>query len=320
MAGNLSLLRLPVEVISHIFECMDRPSLQSCCLVSHDFNDIATPILYGSIIVDVAAQESINTFRAFERRPQLRQYVRNVKFVDKWRGRRNYWRSLRDHEFDPIVKYLSSCRSDLVLDLTDIPLYIAKIYYKNVIQVLKNVEELRLSWSYQLKTEALPSSLRRISLVNTPIPEMAERWLESRNHILEELILPELKMTKVALDPLSLPRLRSLNVTVYGSRRPPFIDTIYYVYETLAASSKSLENLKIKVWYSDRIHQYEGGKLARLVAHNHGSTMRSLIIDDMVLSSNNLSYLCLQCPNLEVLGFGITKRTIIMWFIKLVRI
>ncbi|PVG04414.1 hypothetical protein CPB86DRAFT_793075 [Serendipita vermifera] len=342
MTAALSLSNLPVEVITNTFKCMDRPSLQSCCLVSHDFNEIATPVLYRSLIVEVALQQSIDPFKAFERRPQLYRAVQTVKFVDKLRWKSGNYRYLKDEEFEPIVKHLSLCRSDLALDCTGVHIYDARQYYNNILKKLDNVEELCLNWRYLFDFEGLPSRLRRISIVNLPIRERAENWLKSRNNILEELILPfwvrniqswesfvaaarsmkrleditfsvekcELKLTKVALDPLSLPRLHSLNVTIYGCRKPPLVDTIYYVYETLAVSSKVVENLKIKIWYSDRIHQYEGGKLARLIAHNHGSTIRSLIIDDMILSSENLSYLCLQCPNLETLGFGVPKPTI----------
>ncbi|CAG8737422.1 2982_t:CDS:2, partial [Acaulospora colombiana] len=103
----------------------------------------------------------------------------------------------------------------------------------------------------------------------------------------------ELKRTGIVPEPPLLPELTSLNVTVYGCRKPPFIDTIYYVYETLAASSKLLETLRIKIWYSERIHEYEGGKMA----------------NDMILSLESLSHLCLKCPNLETLGFSVAKRS-----------
>jgi hypothetical protein len=116
-------------------------------------------------------------------------------------------------------------------------------------------------------------------------------------------------MADITLGPVPLPRLRSLSVTVFGFQKPPFIDSIYHVYETLATSSSSLENLKIKIWYSQQFHQYEGGRLAKLVVRNHGLTIRSIIIDEMILSSESLIHLCSNCPNLETLGFSPTKRS-----------
>ncbi|CAG8761429.1 14544_t:CDS:2, partial [Acaulospora colombiana] len=91
----------------------------------------------------------------------------------------------------------------------------------------------------------------------------------------------ELRTKEVTSGSFLIPRLRALNVTIYGCRKPPFLDTIYYVYEALAVSSKSLDTLRIKIEYSDRIHQYEGGKLVRKIARDHGPTIRSLLIDDM---------------------------------------
>jgi hypothetical protein len=97
-------------------------------------------------------------------------------------------------------------------------------------------------------------------------------------------------------------------MTVFGSRKPPFIDSIYHVYETLATSSNSLEDLKIKTSYSPQFHQYEGGKMAKLIIRNHGPTIRSIIMDEVILSSENLVHICSNCPNLETLGFSLTKR------------
>jgi hypothetical protein len=114
-------------------------------------------------------------------------------------------------------------------------------------------------------------------------------------------------MNEVIFDPVELPKLRSLQMTVFGFRKPPFIDSIYHIYETLATSSNSLEGLKIKTYYSPQFHQYDGGKMAKLIIRNHGPTIRSIIMDEMVLSSENLVHICSNCPNLETLGFSLTK-------------
>jgi hypothetical protein len=116
-------------------------------------------------------------------------------------------------------------------------------------------------------------------------------------------------MDEITIEPVELPKLRSLKMSIFGFRKSPFIDSIHHVYETLATSSSSLENLKIKIWYSQQFHQYEGGKLAKLVVRNHGPAIRSIIIDDMILSFESLVHLCSNCPNLETLGFSPTKRS-----------
>jgi hypothetical protein len=48
---------LPVEVLSHIFEYIDPISLTRCCLVSHDFDEIAAPALYRSITINVSGAQ-----------------------------------------------------------------------------------------------------------------------------------------------------------------------------------------------------------------------------------------------------------------------
>jgi hypothetical protein len=115
-------------------------------------------------------------------------------------------------------------------------------------------------------------------------------------------------MDEVTFDPVELSKLRSLQMTVFGFRKPPFIDSIYHVYETLATSSNLLEDLRIKTYYAPQFHHYEGGKMAKLIIRNHGPTIRSIIMDEMILSSENLAYICSNCPNLEALGFSLTKR------------
>jgi hypothetical protein len=111
----------------------------------------------------------------------------------------------------------------------------------------------------------------------------------------------------IVMNPVSLPRLLALDVTVSGVYDPVPDESIHYLYEILASSSKSLERLQINTRYSDRFQRHECGKLIDRIVRNHGPTIRSVLLDEITLSPLNLAHLCTKCPNLDTLGFNLPK-------------
>jgi hypothetical protein len=110
------------------------------------------------------------------------------------------------------------------------------------------------------------------------------------------------------MDPASLPKLRNLDMAITGDSQQTPIEFIYRIYGVLASSSRLLETIRIRAWCRRILFPYEGGKLAKLIVQDHGPTIRSIILDEMVLPPQNIASLCHKCPKLRILGFSLPKQ------------
>jgi hypothetical protein len=142
--------------------------------------------------------------KTLEHHPQLFQFVRKVKFTDKWRSKPSQllhffsntyaedyasWRALDDQDFKRIIACLSVRPSGLALDIPTLPYYRVEALCRNVIGKLESVEELRVQWPSFVDPEILPSKLNKISLLDRTISWSMEEWLGSHRAI-EELTIP----------------------------------------------------------------------------------------------------------------------------------
>ncbi|KAG8813786.1 hypothetical protein FRB91_003820 [Serendipita sp. 411] len=79
---------VPYDVLRLFFEHLDKESLLNVVLINHTFNEAASPALYSNILLEFVSSgwrnssvpEGLrrNPFQAFERRPELRNAVRDV--------------------------------------------------------------------------------------------------------------------------------------------------------------------------------------------------------------------------------------------------
>jgi hypothetical protein len=90
--------RLPYDLLRTIFDYLDVPTLLDACLVAHTLNEIASWSLYTSITFNPDAMNGVwfaqnlnylarrNPVKALERRPHLRNAVRNVTMCSAYRS------------------------------------------------------------------------------------------------------------------------------------------------------------------------------------------------------------------------------------------
>lgn len=100
--ATLPLRNVPFDIWENVFDKLDHATLCALCLVSHDVYEVASPILYRTMIwrpisrspwTNVYKDEALHrtgiegepTIAAFLRRPSLRTHVRIIIFT---RGKR----------------------------------------------------------------------------------------------------------------------------------------------------------------------------------------------------------------------------------------
>ncbi|PVG04413.1 hypothetical protein CPB86DRAFT_793074 [Serendipita vermifera] len=195
MSTDRSASVLSIEILSCIFEYTDTSSLLSICLVCHEFNEIAGPILYRSLLWDFNDSLSgeflyQSHFTVFKRRPQWRQFVRKIKFDYAWymppynMDRYIADRAAKEGSLFPSVHtlYLERCPNPLDPPWSG--------YYRRLFGSFVRLKEFHSYWHWGTLSEILPpSGLVEITLVGSHSTPSMNRWLQMHRETLEAFTL-----------------------------------------------------------------------------------------------------------------------------------
>jgi len=103
-------------------------------------------------------------------------------------------------------------------------------------------------------------------------------------------------------DSLQLCHLRHVSIGVIGATLyRTFVPSVRQFYECLASGSKCLQ--AARVYLPDINNRGGGDKLSRDIVRFHGGQIRSIRLDEHIISPQSLLVFSLYCPHLEELAF-----------------